>query len=324
MKIKSILYKAESNSHWLEDQPEICYPNSFEESIHLPKIMGQGDIRAIHIRQGIHLYLFNQKPLQTIIIEAQKPDGLLEIDFLVSGQIRLYGINRKDYCDGASGKSCLTLSKPTSDFGLSKDCPTLYAVLYIHPDLLREEMDEGHILAKGLSRQMEGLQDTFNHLSSVTDSMHLVLKQILDCPYVNSLRRLYLEGKIYELLAMRLEQLITRDKSINSFRIGSQDIEKVEYAKELLVRQMESPPSLIELAKQVGLNDFKLKKAFREITGTTVFAYLRGQRMEKARLLLEQGDMNVTEVTFQVGYQNPSHFAAVFKKQFGVLPSSIS
>jgi AraC-like DNA-binding protein len=68
------------------------------------------------------------------------------------------------------------------------------------------------------------------------------------------------------------------------------------------------------------LNDFKLKSGFRETFGTTVFGYVRKLRMDKARSLLEIGDLNVTEAALEAGYCSLGHFAAAFKKRFGTLP----
>lgn len=87
---------------------------------------------------------------------------------------------------------------------------------------------------------------------------------------------------------------------------------------------MDDPPSLLALARQVGLNDFKLKRGFRQVFGTTAFGYLHDQRMERARQLLEERRFNVTEVACTVGYANPSHFAAAFKRKFGVNPGAYS
>jgi AraC-like DNA-binding protein len=86
---------------------------------------------------------------------------------------------------------------------------------------------------------------------------------------------------------------------------------------------MDAPPSLPELARHVGLNEFKLKTGFRTLFGTSVFAYLRAQRMELARRLLVQRGQSVTEVALRVGYANPSKFALAFRKHFGFPPSAL-
>jgi len=52
----------------------------------------------------------------------------------------------------------------------------------------------------------------------------------------------------------------------------------------------------------------------------TVFRYLHEYRMEYARKKLDEGEIRVNEVSSEVGYQNPSHFIAAFKKKYGVTP----
>ncbi|WP_254668329.1 helix-turn-helix transcriptional regulator, partial [Bacillus cereus] len=101
------------------------------------------------------------------------------------------------------------------------------------------------------------------------------------------------------------------------------DLNKIKQAEEILLQRMESPPSLLELAKIVGLNDYKLKIGFKELFGTSTFAYLREQRMERAMLLLRSGTSNVTETAVAVGYNNISHFSESFKKKYGMKPSEI-
>lgn len=76
------------------------------------------------------------------------------------------------------------------------------------------------------------------------------------------------------------------------------------------------------LARQVNLNDYKLKVGFKSVFGTTVFGCLHQHRMETAQQLLSQGHLNVKEVAQQVGYASQSRFAAAFRKQFGLNPKA--
>ena len=70
------------------------------------------------------------------------------------------------------------------------------------------------------------------------------------------------------------------------------------------------------------LQEFKLKKGFRELFGTTVFGYVLQLRMHHARRLLEQGT-TVSEAAFMVGYQNVSSFCVEFRKRYGYSPGRI-
>lgn len=159
-------------------------------------------------------------------------------------------------------------------------------------------------------------------VSQITPAMERVLQQILQCPYHGAVKRLYLESKVIELIALRLNQILTEPRDISSCHsLKPEDLDRVYYAREVLLRQIDCPPTLIELARQVGLNDFKLKRGFRQVFGTTVFGYLHQHRLEKARQLLEVGNLKASEVAKKVGFRDRSYFASAFRKKFGLNPS---
>lgn len=157
----------------------------------------------------------------------------------------------------------------------------------------------------------------------ITPKMRLPLEQILNCPFYGRTKQIYVEGKCLELMALKLEQLKDIDKRTRpSYELKSDDVDRIHYAKVILKENLDNPPSLIELARQINLNDHKLKVGFRQVFGTTVFGYLHQYRMETARQLLNEQRLTVKQVARAVGYANPSRFAAAFRKRFGLNPKA--
>ena len=146
----------------------------------------------------------------------------------------------------------------------------------------------------------------------------LIIQQIQNCPYRASLRNVYMEGKVLELCSMFMHEWLDGKPAAGLRRT---DVLKLQHAKEVLLSRLDKPPSLVELAKISGLNDFKLKKGFKEVFGTTVFGILREARMNRALDLIRTGEMNVSQVAWTVGYSNLSHFTAMFREKFGMNPS---
>ena len=85
---------------------------------------------------------------------------------------------------------------------------------------------------------------------------------------------------------------------------------------------MDNPCTLVELSHKVGINDFKLKKGFKQLYGTTVYEFLVDARMEKAKLLLLETETSIHEIAFVTGYKNLSSFITAFKKKMGYSPGS--
>ncbi len=155
-------------------------------------------------------------------------------------------------------------------------------------------------------------------------SIALILQEIVGCRYEENLKKLYLEAKILELAAVYIQELVL-EKQLKRSRLGLSlaDMNALGEAKRLVEESLAVPPSLGELAQRVCLNEYKLKRGFKELFGLPVHAYVIEKRLEKARFLLEKRTFKVTEVALHVGYQDFSYFAARFKKKYGVTPSTI-
>jgi len=135
-------------------------------------------------------------------------------------------------------------------------------------------------------------------------------------------KNLFLEAKVLELVSYKLGQLENATGAVAC--VNKTYAEKIHYAAELLEQQMLDPPGIFDLASQAGLNHNKLTKGFKDTFHFTPFEYLSKIRLRKAAALIASGDQNVSEAAFSVGYSNLSHFAKIFRKEFGVNPSEFS
>lgn len=102
-----------------------------------------------------------------------------------------------------------------------------------------------------------------------------ILREMFVCPYSQAMRKLFMESKALELITMYCQSFLYGRELPTSSGFSRTDVEKIRLAKEKLLERMEAPPSLLELSRMVGLNDYKLKIGFKEAFGTTVFGYLR-------------------------------------------------
>ncbi len=149
-------------------------------------------------------------------------------------------------------------------------------------------------------------------------AMQQVIDEIIHCPFGESLRNLFLLSKTMELLVLQAQ--LYEAKSETNFITQSNDKKRLFEAKELLNDRLSNPPTIIELAKLIGLNEYKLKRGFKEIFGITIFGYIHQRRMTLAKRLLLGTDKTSKEIAFETGYSSPQHFSNAFKKNFGVSP----
>ncbi len=159
-----------------------------------------------------------------------------------------------------------------------------------------------------------------NRSFPVTPAMNRLLADVRDCPYNGSLKKLYVEAKVVELLTLQISQINAGEEGKKSLKRS--DIDKLYEVKDLLLRNIDDPFSIEELARVAGLNRTKLQEGFKELFGTTIFGYITDTRLEKARRnILDPGSvLSIGEIAALSGYKNPQHFTAAFKKKFGYLP----
>ena len=134
---------------------------------------------------------------------------------------------------------------------------------------------------------------------------------------------LYYESKVLTLLSLQLQQLQKMDKSLTLQGHTTGEIQQFHAAKEILESDLKEAPTIAGLARQCGLNEFKLKKGFKEIFGTTIFTHLQKKKMEAAWHYLNQENFTVSQAAAEVGYTNVSHFSAAFRKHFHLNPGTL-
>ena len=155
---------------------------------------------------------------------------------------------------------------------------------------------------------------------NITPSIAVVLSQILSSNIHESMKALYLKGKVYELLSLYFNKNEDTDIEQCPFLIDEDNVRKIRLAKEIILKNMSEPPSLQELSEEIGLSLNKLKEGFKQLYGDTVFGYLLDHKMEEARRMLASTNYNVNEVGLRIGYSTSSHFIAAFKKKYGTTP----
>ncbi|CAH0147970.1 Regulatory protein PchR [Pedobacter sp. Bi27] len=149
------------------------------------------------------------------------------------------------------------------------------------------------------------------------------INSILNCDYTSGLKRLFLLSKTIELLVLQAESFNNFQNSKSEYIKHDYDKERIVFARDYLVKNIESPPTLVELAKIVGINEYKLKRGFKEMFNQTAFSYLSDLRLDLAKNDLLEGKKQATEIAFELGYCSLQHFSSAFKRKFAIPPSRV-
>lgn len=196
------------------------------------------------------------------------------------------------------------------------------------------QVDIEHFLQLIESDSRDGVKNLFSDLFSPFNGVPLLLRARTDAYMTKLLQKLSanpshntLSGNKRQAMVLKLIQY-SLDKVVDHhcredgrLNLNLVDTTKLEHAKTILQESLDNPPTIQGLSREIGLNDFKLKKGFKQLNQTTVHEYVSNLRMQKAAKLLLHSNLSIINIAHRVGYANHGHFSVAFRKHYGRSPS---
>jgi AraC-like DNA-binding protein len=127
------------------------------------------------------------------------------------------------------------------------------------------------------------------------------------------------EAMVTELVCVLFDALA--DRSAEAPAIDARRAELLQHARRIIEADVADPPTIAELARQVGTNRTTLSRDFRAYFGRSVFDAIQNRRMQRAAELLADSGRRVGEVAQALGYSSTASFSYAFKKYYGVAPA---
>lgn len=129
-----------------------------------------------------------------------------------------------------------------------------------------------------------------------------------------------------QIIKLKLEEAFLNILSSNNkddfksflFSIFSNNSFKMQIEKEFDCKE-----NILDFAKKMNMTELAFRKNFKECFGTTPKKWQIQKRVQKAKILLEQTNLNVTEVCMECGFDNISWFIQTFKSQYYITPKQI-
>lgn len=155
--------------------------------------------------------------------------------------------------------------------------------------------------------------------------MVALCESLFDNPYEGKSRQFYREAKVIELLAYQIDQLSkpAGEQGSTGLKLTPEEEVRLQDAHDVLLSSLANPPSLLELASQIKMSDYRFKNGFRQLYGITPYRFVADQRLFKARELIQTNQMNVTQAAAAVGYTSLGSFSNSFYEKFGIRPSDL-
>lgn len=162
-------------------------------------------------------------------------------------------------------------------------------------------------------------QEKFYVEREISPSIKLVLNQIEQMKLSPQFQNLFLIGKMYELFTLYFSEIESKSEHC-PFLNDENEGKRIKEIKDYLLADFKNPPTIKQLCEKFSISEYHLKEGFKELYGTTVYGYLLDKKLEYALHKLEENQLMVKDISFEIGYENPSHFISAFKKKYGLTP----
>jgi len=180
----------------------------------------------------------------------------------------------------------------------------------------------GHIDHPVVAKVLEA-RENFVFETDVSPDIIATSSEMLGDRLPESLARHYYKLKCEELLCYTFALLLKREE-VPAIGAHIDDIKAIYAIKAYLETHLDEPPKIAKLAQNAKMSEPKLRKLFKQTLGRGVFEYYQSLRIQTAARLLEDKKMTVSEVGYQLGFTNLSHFSRVFEQHVGIKPKKYS
>ncbi len=322
-------YKEFASKNFLvrSKQPESPFFHSLRMEV--DKNLGRGYSEMLRIHNGLYVVLTNyclRHRLETCHRNAQAP---FQLAILLSGHAEFQVANQTKqtfdsgdiwFGHGTFEHISRTQFPNEKIRGIS---------IYLSQELIEAWLNTSSCFAsKGLEKLVLGKSSAQRSgqqaVPLVKGLRHSSVLMDITKRLIHTKRQTLTDNLRFESMALDLftRILTLEDSSADLYREQNKRTRAVvDETVDILRREWNTPPTISALARRVGVNESYLKEWFRQQMGVPIGAYIREQRMKKARELIEAGRYSILDTAFFVGYSNPSHFSAAFKKFYGHLPS---
>jgi len=274
-------------------------------------------LQEINLQEGSSIVKIKNKSEEIATYLKEVDATFIQIHFCTSNKAELYFNER--YTLNIKENSSVLLYNPNQDLPINLILPpnSKHLVLIISIKIFHSFFSQVADLIPFLNE--ENIDKKYYLDKELSPSEIVILNQIFNENMHSSIQKLYIKGKVYELLSLYFNKKEGDEQSC-PFLDNEDNVEKIKNAKQLVINNMAEPPSLQEIANEIGLSLPKLKEGFKHIYGDTVFNFLLDYKLEHARKLLLSKKYNISEISLLIGYSTASHFISAFKKKYGTTP----
>lgn len=284
----------------------------------IDKNFGSGFFENFNVMPGIELIYIDVQLNKSFDNMMTLNEDCIEITYCLNGQVEIKLVNER-YNFMGDGDICLFAyqTKAVSCDFVSPEFKGIKIMIYLEKFI--PALNE--MLSTNEFKKSTFFQNVFNAdrciISHGNQSLNHIFKELYVLP--DKHKKYLMKIKVVELLLYLVEG--NDYKKNENVYFSRESVEKIKYARKIILENYDRFITIKELAQTVGINTTDLEKGFKSLYGTTVFACGKMNKMMKAKELLQDDKLSILDISLAVGYSNGGKFAKAFKNAFGMLPT---
>ncbi len=272
----------------------------------------------VEVDEGILLGRTEDAIQETYTFNTRKGGLSIQFHFVLSGPV-VFSILKGTYKLPVEGNESLFFFNPKNIIPINvsiqpgmKMLSILFSLDALHSIIDDESIDFNFLNPGNIKKKLYEKRPL-----SVNET--LIIKELFKKKINNKFDTLFVKAKIMEFLSYYFHQPGQQEKKCAGLE-DERVVEKIKKAKQIMIDNINEPPTVEELAETVDLPINLFKKSFKAFYGAPVYKYLLNYKLDLARQLLLSGQYSVKEIAYQMGYSAPTHFVVAFKNKFGITP----
>ncbi|WP_045497598.1 helix-turn-helix domain-containing protein [Chryseobacterium sp. StRB126] len=290
--------------------------------LNFPESLGTGYLKMIAPLPQLSIMLQHYELKKSLFIKRSKHNDSKSV-LIFSFRNVITG--KQNTQKKSSFKFMPSVQVSTADVALDIEVPNLFEtsniIIRIEANFLRQLLEKDNNAR--LTELVIQKEQSYLYEEFISPKIQSVAADIFEIAASHPLANFYYKIKAEELIYLFFENLLQRDE-LPKYSIHPKDIKAVYRLREEMLDNINEPPQLDILATKANMSVSKLGKIFKQIFGDSIYNYYQKLRMQKAAFLLREEKLSVSEVGYQFGFSNLSHFSRLFEKHIGMKPKKYS
>ena len=278
-------------------------------------------ITRVDISNGVVFFDISLKNNEAFHFPIKNLDRMVVLSAVKSGEFAIFdNIKEENYLSLEDDMNIYATSRQDFSLTIQASKSTDIFILFVSDFFLKRYLSaQKNEPIDFLYNKIQGELSLELLKTQTIDALSLyIIDKIRDVSSLKHMKSIKGEHHVIEFMIHQLNLLDLYDENLDA-----EELRIVKKAKEHLLKNFVSPPTIQILAHLCATNESKLKIAFKKVNQTTIHQYIQKLRLEKANHLLKEQVLNIGEISLDVGYKHQGHFSKLFFETYGVYPKDL-